>query len=295
MQGNNEVYDLTKENYLDATMGDGRYHVYGKDKIPRDFAICPACDNPIQIVGLYKQLKNTDRPYGKHYNRDTNIAKHNETAYRYCPYASNHYNINKDARKEELTIFEKDIYNTLRENADLAFYILKQDTGISFSKRAMREILKYYKWKDAHLYYWSTMYNIPWMLLYFANSIKCFGLRVKKNSELYEKLSQLKDVKLVEINSNYVIVKNKDGGYLNLSFATTIHRRKVVDDELVEYVVIKFFKESEDKFRLFDTLFSIKMPINESRFLNLIHSEKAQKYRDPEIVAMAKEIFPELI
>ena len=35
---------------------------------------------PIQIVGLYYPVKNTDKPYSKHYNRDAPIAKHNENA-----------------------------------------------------------------------------------------------------------------------------------------------------------------------------------------------------------------------
>ena len=51
------------------------------------FAICPQCDNPIQIVGLYKKLKNTDKPYGKHYTRSVNgLADYNQQAYDYSTY-----------------------------------------------------------------------------------------------------------------------------------------------------------------------------------------------------------------
>ena len=75
------MYELAKENYLTKTKKDKRYSAVGKDQCKRDFAVCPACDNPIQIIGVYKKLENTDKPYGRHYNHDTAIAKHNEQAY----------------------------------------------------------------------------------------------------------------------------------------------------------------------------------------------------------------------
>lgn len=51
------VYELAKENYLTKTKKDKRYSAVGKDQCKRDFAVCPACDNPIQIIGVYKKLK----------------------------------------------------------------------------------------------------------------------------------------------------------------------------------------------------------------------------------------------
>lgn len=76
--GEYPVYELTKENYLTKTKKDKWYNAVGKDQCKREFAVCPVCDNPIQIIGIYKKLENTDKPYGRHYNHDTAIAKHNE-------------------------------------------------------------------------------------------------------------------------------------------------------------------------------------------------------------------------
>ena len=42
------------------------------------------------------------------------------------------------------------------------------------------------------------------------------------------------------------------------------------------------------------TQFEFPLIINEYRFINLMHSEEAQKYRNPELIKMAKEILPEL-
>lgn len=50
------------------------------------FAVCPACDNPIQIIGLYKKSERTDKPYGKHYPRSIpKLAEYNHEAYISAP------------------------------------------------------------------------------------------------------------------------------------------------------------------------------------------------------------------
>ena len=49
--GKAKVYDLTKEIYLSETKKDAHYSITGKDGYKRNFAVCPACDNPIQILG----------------------------------------------------------------------------------------------------------------------------------------------------------------------------------------------------------------------------------------------------
>jgi hypothetical protein len=33
------------------------------------YAVCPRCDNPIRIIGLYKRLENTPKPFGRHLRR----------------------------------------------------------------------------------------------------------------------------------------------------------------------------------------------------------------------------------
>lgn len=105
--GKNHVYPLTKEIYEDATLLKKPYKQQEKNGSTHYFAVCPACDNPIQIIGLYAKTDSTPGIYGRHYNRDTNIAKHNEQMYRFCPYATHKYTVNKDSKKPELTEFEK--------------------------------------------------------------------------------------------------------------------------------------------------------------------------------------------
>ena len=52
------------------------------------FAVCPICDNLIQIIGQYKHEEGERRkPFGKHYKGNiAELANYDEDAYRRCPY-----------------------------------------------------------------------------------------------------------------------------------------------------------------------------------------------------------------
>ena len=163
-------------------------------RFKQNFTVCPACDDPIQILGIYKKLENTDKPYGKHYNHSIAIAAHNETMYRLRPYDGHYYNVTRDSRKEEVTEYERTVYHSARENFDLAMYILEQDIGIYIAENIARQMLQEYVASEAHMYYWATLYNIPWMFLYFMTAHSYYGLITRRDSELGKYLFKLYNV-----------------------------------------------------------------------------------------------------
>ncbi len=287
--GISEIYRISTETYEKAVANNPNYIYTGRDNVKRYFAVCPACDNPIQLIGLYKKLENTDRPYGRHYNRDTKIAKHNEQAYRFCPYASHSYGVTKKSIKDEMTEYEENIYNGVRENFDLAVYIMKQDTGILFSKKFLVEILRGYLSAEAYMYYWATPYNIPWMLLYFMGEIPCYGLRVKKECELWDYLSSRTDVKFIRSGVDGYDQVINNGKFLNLYLTFLFHKRQVIDDEVKETLslVLTSRKKNGDSQRVHEII----LDINEYRFPNLACSAK---YRDQTLLDLAKEVLPNL-
>ena len=287
--GISEIYRISTETYEKAVANNPNYIHTGRDNVKRYFAVCPACDNPIQLIGLYKKLENTDRPYGRHYNRDTKIAKHNEQAYRFCPYASHSYGVTKKSIKDEMTEYEENIYNGVRENFDLAVYIMKQDAGILFSKRVLGEILRGYLSAEAYMYYWATPYNIPWMLLYFMGEIPCYGLRVKKECELWDYLSSRTDVKFIQSGVDGYDQVINNGKFLNLYLTFLFHKRQVIDDEVKETLslVLTSRKKNGDSQRVHEII----LDINEYRFPNLVCSAK---YKDQTLLDLAKEVLPDL-
>ena len=105
--------------------------------------------------------------------------------YLYCPLVSHSFGQPEKRLKKEFSEFEKTIYNLVRENFDLALYIAERKTGIHFSKNLRRSIAEEYAISKGYLYYHANAYNIPWMLLYFHSAIPCFGLTLKRESELW--------------------------------------------------------------------------------------------------------------
>ena len=206
-KGEAAVYPVTSKEAFEQLTGRERpYVVKDKTENQKAFGLCPACENPVQLIGLYKRIRNDAmQPYAKHYrwtgkprpglpsgmtivkvygkpetpstsgtrerssqyhNRDAEIAKHNEYTYKFCPYASHIYTSQTYETKTEVSELEYNIYCILRENFDAAVYLMQQISGLYLSKAEIQDLLRDYIVNDGHLYYGATIYNLPWMLLY---------------------------------------------------------------------------------------------------------------------------------
>lgn len=293
--GKHQVFSLTREIYEEETQLQPPYREVGQDRRTRYLAVCPSCDNPIQIIGLYSKADNSPSVYGKHYNKDTKFAKYNEQAYYFCPYAAHRYQVTAESRKEHLTDYERNVYNILRDNFDIAINIIQQDTGIFISEKMARQMLFDFCSCEGHMYYWATIYNAPWLLLFFLSTKNCYGLLIDKESRLYEILSQRPEIRLVDTRYDRYKQISGNGSFLNMSFKVLKHKRSIVDDRLKESMSMNFIQTTD---YIANVLFSMKIEINEYRFLNWISSEKAQKYRgntrNQRLLQIAREMMPDL-
>lgn len=282
-------YEISRDIYESLTAKNNDYSWRGADGKKRPLAICPACDNPIQLIGLYKKLQNTEHPYGKHFQKNTIIAKYNAQAYQFCPYASHSYHVDWDARKKEMTEYEERILKTVHDYFDLAVYIIEQETGLYVSENLARQMVKGYIESEGYMYYWATVYNIPWMLLYFMPSRPCYGLVVKQDSPLWEYLSSRNDVLLENsFKEGYDIVKN-NGKFLNLNLVFLLHDRKLIQDEVVE--TLQMTVNTTGKDRLPKTQYKKELHINEYRFPEFVQHAK---YRNRKLLAIADELMGDI-
>ena len=107
-QGFNRVFPIEKEAFERATFQKKPYYNFNASGQQVQFAVCPHCDNPIEIIGLYKKIRNTPNPYGKHYPSSIpNLATYNQQAYEYCPFAKKQLPITPKSRKPFASEFEK--------------------------------------------------------------------------------------------------------------------------------------------------------------------------------------------
>ena len=68
----------------------------------RLYAVCPECDNPIQLIGLNRRELDAGhrRPYAKHIKRDVpGVAEYDGKAYLECPYSDPGYHRDPGSRR----------------------------------------------------------------------------------------------------------------------------------------------------------------------------------------------------
>lgn len=306
-KGEAAVYPVTSKEAFEQLTGRERPYVV-KDKAgnQKAFGLCPACENPVQLIGLYKRIKNDAvQPYAKHCNRDAEIAKHNEYTYKFCPYASHIYTSQTYETKTEVSELEYNIYCILRDNFDAAVYLTQQISGLYLSKAEIQDLLRDYIVNDGHLYYGATIYNLPWMLLYIYTmpAKPCFGRVIKKGSFLYNAFQQVPDIEYEDCDylPQYVRVKGKDGVFLDRNFAFVKHKRTVVNDEVSESMELTISNKvwTDDKFDIqFAKLKNNQLSINETRFPHLLASAQMLAYRKTArsqmLLGMAKEQMPDI-
>lgn len=98
--GSSKIYELSKSIFELQTKQKKPYYTFNNFNEQIQYAVCPACDNPIQIIGLYKRIKNTDKPYARHcIHSVAGLAEYNQQAYDFCPYSKKSFTVNSESRK----------------------------------------------------------------------------------------------------------------------------------------------------------------------------------------------------
>lgn len=148
------------------------------------FAICPACNNPIQLIGLYHLPANVSAPYGRHIGQSiTGLAAVNAEARESCPlFKPRRYT--QTSRKNSPEGLPQMILEILISEFDRVIYLLQKQTGIRFSYNLVRKMLKKYRDTKGHLYMGASLINIPWIFAYMTDSQSLFMQNVSGNPEL---------------------------------------------------------------------------------------------------------------
>ncbi|WP_162138427.1 hypothetical protein [Maridesulfovibrio hydrothermalis] len=154
------------------------------------FAVCPVCNNPVQIIGLNKKLQHTDLPYAKHYHKTIRgLAAFDKEAFESCSLAHPGSNLFKDSRKSACTERERQILISLQENFDQVAYLFQLYSGIVMTPHLAEEMLKWYVAEQGHLYRGGSLINAPWVFVYLSRAQKLWGRKIK-DPDLREVLSK---------------------------------------------------------------------------------------------------------
>lgn len=209
------------------------------------FAICPACNGPAQIIGLYKKLANTDKPYGKHVNYSlNNLAPYIQENYNYCPFRAQKETYNKRTKKKDDGGLSRLIIQKLVLKFDKIVYFISKFIGIYISENLAKTMLDDYFSSKAYLYPGSTLINLPLMLVYFMRSQTLFGRILKDNEDLERALMPVIQVSL----KNKKVIKIGNDSQ-SLKFYCLQHQAILVDQALTEIVWFEVVLEKSTIFR----------------------------------------------
>ena len=294
--GNNKIHTIRKDIFEYETKQQPPYYVYGAKNELSQYAVCPACDNPIQIIGLYKQIKDGRECYGKHHLHSIRgLAEYNQQAYDYCPYSQNHFNINADARKGRLTDYEQRIYNLMREQFDRAIYILSKEIYIKILPPAARRILETYVNGRGWMYSWATLNNLPYVLGHVTWSKSLYGQPILRDSPLYiaisEKCPSVRFISHRYLKEYDIITRKEQGDYIDLNYCIIDHKREIINDRNVETMLLNVTDGHDDSAKI---IFQKKLVIDEDYFLNLINLPEEKARRSEALLNIASELMPQL-
>lgn len=252
------------------------------------YAVCPRCDNPAQIIGLYKRLENTPRPFGRHMRRSIpKLAEYSQERYDYCPLA-NPQKPDPDKKLSSRDGLPNTLLALLLEQFDRVVYPLSKDTGIIFSDNLLKKMLQTFMDVDGCLYPWASTINLPWIFGYRAQLQSLYSQKIHKDGKLRRALEGVPNVAFDD--KDHLI---KDSGYLRpIMFCFINHSFKNLDNDLEESLRFSVWQENPDKPKPHDhdIIFEEKIIVDHSYFMNLVNLSPEKGKRNDRHLQIAQSI-----
>lgn len=293
-----ERYEISSKKFNEVTGNKFPYvQSVAKNKISQ-FAICPSCLNPIQLIGIDRKIACS--PYGRHTGKDiVGLPKWNYYKYQYCPFSRK-----KDRREptpdDRLEITEDviELYDFLKSQFDRVVYVIKKelmiDCSISFWKKALQQFIN----SEGYCYPWLTEANLPYIFAYIGMQHSLLlGQKFIVGTDLYDALKK-------QNNTQFVFLKSKDGrilehskykrlshnGYLNYHFRFTSHSQNAVEGntlkETMEFCV--------DDMRTNTEIYKRCIYFDENYFMNIVNKKDNDNNRDQHLLDIANELMNDL-
>lgn len=227
--GRGLYYPIDDESFSTLTGRKPPYRVEranGKESL---YAVCPLCDNPIQIIGLYRNTPEAGRkPYGKHIRKSIpNLAVYNQSDYDTCPYANPSWSNAAVRQRSKDDPYTQKILAFLREYFDIMIKTISEDVDMRISASIAGNMLHSYIANEAWNYRTSRgEHNLPWVMAQSDGAHRLFGQFIREDSDLCRIIKELcPEVELVRKQEadRFVQVKSR-GKFVNLYFHFMSHR-----------------------------------------------------------------------
>jgi len=280
--------ELTEYNYHKETAKKAPWFHAGSNG-PIYYAVCPACDNPIQIINL-----NTDRKanedgramplHARHVPHSVvGIADYNQDEYDNCSLAKpSSFSGTPIKRKPGKRSAE--ILSLLMNDADTVKSFMESSLGINISPFSFEIMLKKFVEQEGHLYRAINKLNLPYAVLYMGKNQTVAGgkpfTRVKPQSPFVTAASKSKNFEISAYD--YVVQKSGADPDSRMTFFISQHVIPKGDNDETPKQILKLEIEEEIKGKR-NTLFQKDIEFDLHFFYNTV----AKKHREREIARKA--------
>jgi hypothetical protein len=219
-------YDLTVDNYLEYSHKSKPYFQDEKRyKCPR-FAICPMCNNPIQIINLYKndyveEVTGRKGLHARHFAKNIEgLAEYNESRYESCPlHKPVNFKLIEVRHNEEAN---EEIKKFVEMNSKRIMDDIRNITGIFFKYVNLEEKISNYIKKKNYAYTHTNRFNIPYSILYTSEAFDIYGRKMNEN-EMGKKIEYAIWHKSKYFTVQAAQIKRKVADYANIRLLVTKH------------------------------------------------------------------------
>ena len=283
-------YQITKVNFETQTLKQKPYVQRQTNRVSY-YAVCPECDNLIQIVGLQRDtIEGGRKPYGRHNKHSIeDLAVYSEIDYLDCPFSNPSWETPTGKKSPSSPLASKMLV-TMQTQFDTVISALRAKTGLAISHNMARKLLETYMLDEGWLYRHATLNNLPWILGESSLALPLFGQFIQDKSELAQAIREKCPQVILEpsaFDQRLVQVRNKPGEFVRLSFIFCNHHQQIINDSLQETIDFLVFKDSH--LENDGTVLRRTIPILENEFTNRIKKQKGGQ-RDTRLLALAQAV-----
>lgn len=283
-------FKINRENFERETGNRQPFQQKNQNSEFREYAICPSCLNPIQIIGLAHEIKS--EPYGKHTGKSIKgFPDFDYRRYKFCPFADHKKHPNDDERLNTIDNGVVDLYNLLRSQFDRVVYVVSSTFGIRGTDQFWRGALKQFLNNKMYCYPWLTTSNLPYLFAYRGlHQQDLWGQQFRKNSAIYNALKAHPNVCFIPGNDTNFERLDRKNSFLRLQLRFSLFKQHVDSDHNLKATMTVFVDDLDTG----KVVFNQVITFDEDFFERLIYKSGNDTKRQTWLLEIAKEMMPDI-
>ena len=290
--GTDSIYEIEKDTIEEVIGRRPPWFVEGQHRDDdAHFAVCPYCDNPIQLKAIYRRKINSPRPYGSHVGKPVVGFTYDGSLDGFCPYQLKTRPLQREARREP-SQFGKELRELAINQFDRIIHVLKSDLGFKPGPTLCASMLRVWLLSRGYDYEGAHRRNLPWMIAYLSKAESLYYQYIGGNAVLARAIRERAPKALISEQGQL----GRSEHFVKIDMQFLHHKIEEQSDNTLRETIrmrVQDFTETNDA-RYAPTLFDETIVMRPERFERLIGLDDNHPNRDHKLIALAKRVAEEV-